>query len=703
MKRLSSVMVRTVIALLCVMTASLTLVITLGSQAVTKNQYRANIAQEEASIDSLSQVLDHEFYNYLSLATQITAHKDLRPINLSRNDPVAQIRARELLSALKGANSRIIDICLYFRAEDFFVTSVATYQPTSFISSYYSFGLISRADVYALFRDAENAQAKQAYPFFLPVGKVNTSDNDTAVSDALLFLLPLSRWSSNPYATLGILFQTNDIREQLSIVAGEGAARILDASGATLVSVGEESLAGGFAEDSSVRVFRRASARFGLTYEAYIKESALSRTNYASTGLILTITLMALLVALACLFFAQWVNQPIQQLMNNIGNSGRFVDESSYIRQYIYALDKTVEQNEKYVNELLVRRLLAGQPLHEDELARCETLLKKDYAHCMVMAVHMNHRPEHVVSLNARVYAHALVHFWQDAQRETLVCVLACDETGEAGLRHAEALLADPVFRGADAAALSPATDDPLQLSDSLLQANVHLREMLYQGRGGIEIADRPGARINAYPADTMHLLKRALRAEDGAAMRTHCDALCAVLLDPHMSPETGALVACDLAGLIPQLSEKISAPAQVFCDALRRSVSELADAADAAQPPQEQPEPDADQARQEIADAIEQMLECPGFGISTISEKFGMSDSAFSHMFKRTFGVTFISYVNQMKIQRSKALLNETNSSLDTIALRLGYSSASNFTRMFKKYEGITPGAYRQLARNGG
>ena len=207
MKRLSSVMVRTVIALLCVMMASLTLVITLVSQAVTKNQYRANIAQEEASIESLGQVLDHEFYNYLSLATQITVHKDLRPINLSKDDPVAQIRARELLSALKGANSRIIDICLYFRAEDFFVTSVASYQPASFISSYYSFGRISRSDVYALFRDEGNEQAKRAYPFFLPVGTVNTSDNDTAVSDALLFLLPAlfgadSIWLAMPVTEL---------------------------------------------------------------------------------------------------------------------------------------------------------------------------------------------------------------------------------------------------------------------------------------------------------------------------------------------------------------------------------------------------------------------------------------------------------------------------------------------------------------------
>ena len=76
------------------------------------------------------------------------------------------------------------------------------------------------------------------------------------------------------------------------------------------------------------------------------------------------------------------------------------------------------------------------------------------------------------------------------------------------------------------------------------------------------------------------------------------------------------------------------------------------------------------------------------------------MTDSAFSHFFKRFFGITFISYVNQRKIERAKELLCSTDESIDAVATRLGYSSASNFTRMFKASENITPFAYRQMCR---
>lgn len=106
-------MVRTLIALLCVMLVSLAIVIAFGTYAVIKNQYQANVAQEETSIKSLAQVLDQNFYDYISLASKISTLQELRPYCLSEKDPVAQIKAKELLQALKGANRRIIDICLY--------------------------------------------------------------------------------------------------------------------------------------------------------------------------------------------------------------------------------------------------------------------------------------------------------------------------------------------------------------------------------------------------------------------------------------------------------------------------------------------------------------------------------------------------------------------------------------------------------------
>ena len=697
LKHLSSMMVRTMIALLCVMLVSLTIVITCGTYAVIENQYQANVAQEEASIESLARVLDQSFYDYVSLASKITTIQELRPYWLLEENPVAQIKAKELLQALKGANRRIIDICLYDYNQDFFVTSIASYQPDSFIQSYYSFGGIDRTEVYHLFCTSRTL----SNPLFLPVGTVNTSENDTAISDALLFLTPLPQRSMHPYAALGILIQTNDIHEQLSIAAGEGAARIIDTNGTTLVSIGEERLSNGFEPNSKVHVFQRQSKWFNLTYEYHIKEETLSKTNLTSNSLILTLLCLVLMIALACLFFAKWVNRPIHTLMTNIGGSGRFVDESSYIRQYIYNLGKAVEQNKKYVDELLVRRLLAGQPLHKDELAHCESILKKDYAHCTIMAVHLAHRLDSVLPLTTQVHEHALVSILQDAQLETLLCIIASDEADHELLELAKALISEPPLKGADAAAIGTIEDDLLQLHDSQLHAVNCMKEMVYQGRSGIEIATIRRGHKNTYPSDIMHHLKSAFRSYNPGEMRLYCEQLCSVLLDPLMGPEIGTIIAYDLALLFPELSDKVSCSVQVFCESLRHCVADIADQFESTPPSTSTAGPTAESSRQKYIDAIEEMLEAPGFGISTISERFGMSDSAFSHMFKRIFGVTFISYVNQRKIQRAKTLLNETNLSLDALALQLGYSSASNFVRMFKQYEGITPGAYRQLSRN--
>lgn len=703
MKHLSSVLVRTMIALLGVMLASLALAIAFGTQAVTQHQYQMNIAQKEANVGTMATLLDNDFFDYFTLATQISTMPDLRPINLKETDPVSQIRARDLLEAFKGANRRIIDICLYMREEDYFVTSLATYQPQSFIQSYYSFGSIDRSEVYELFRGTTALKAQgQTFPYFLPLGSVNTSANDTAVSDALLILLPISQWSSKPHATLGILVQTDDIREQLSIVADEGAARMIDVHGNTLVCVGEERLSEGFAQSESVYTFRRPSSRFDLSYEVYVEESALYRTHFTATRLIMTLILLSLLVSLACLFFARWVNQPIRQLITHMGGTNsRLVDESSYIREYIYQLGKNVEQNEKYVSELLVRRLLAGQPLSDSELARCESLLRKDYAHCTVAAVRLNRRLEHVLPLTTKVYEHALLNILQEAQLETLICIIASDETDEDLMRQVKGMLADPLLRDAQIVTLGPIEDDPLRLRDSMLRAMSRVKEMMYQGRSGVEMANDHRDRRNSYPSDAMHHLKEAMQAKDASALRSYCENLCEILLDARMNPETGAIVAYDLANLFPELSEHVSCSAQEFCRLLRESVKDAC-AGFESQPPESETAAGTDGLKREIKACVEEMLEQPGFGISAISERYGMSDSAFSHMFKRTFGVTFISYVNQKKIQRAKQLLSETNFSLDVIALRLGYSSASNFTRMFKKYEDITPGAYRQFARTG-
>lgn len=65
---------------------------------------------------------------------------------------------------------------------------------------------------------------------------------------------------------------------------------------------------------------------------------------------------------------------------------------------------------------------------------------------------------------------------------------------------------------------------------------------------------------------------------------------------------------------------------------------------------------------------------------------------------FRRAFGCTVGAYVRQRRIETARMLLSTTRNPLAQIALELGFSSQSHFTRVFRRYAGTTPNQYRRL-----
>ncbi|OAS15054.1 AraC family transcriptional regulator [Paenibacillus oryzisoli] len=65
---------------------------------------------------------------------------------------------------------------------------------------------------------------------------------------------------------------------------------------------------------------------------------------------------------------------------------------------------------------------------------------------------------------------------------------------------------------------------------------------------------------------------------------------------------------------------------------------------------------------------------------------------------FKQITGQTFIDYLTQFRLNQAKKLLVETDEKINDIAIQVGYQPPY-FNRLFKKYEGITPGQFREKA----
>ena len=90
-----------------------------------------------------------------------------------------------------------------------------------------------------------------------------------------------------------------------------------------------------------------------------------------------------------------------------------------------------------------------------------------------------------------------------------------------------------------------------------------------------------------------------------------------------------------------------------------------------------------------------------PDLSVEMICDSLGKSRSYLSRMFKENTGMNLLDYLHTTRLTAAKKLLNETNLGIAEIAARVGYYSGWTLARVFKRYEGITPTAYRKAFCN--
>lgn len=67
---------------------------------------------------------------------------------------------------------------------------------------------------------------------------------------------------------------------------------------------------------------------------------------------------------------------------------------------------------------------------------------------------------------------------------------------------------------------------------------------------------------------------------------------------------------------------------------------------------------------------------------------------------FKQFHGCTVTEYIQQRRIGQAEHLLSDTDFSIGQIAQTVGYSSASRFAELFRKFTGLLPGEFRKMAK---
>lgn len=82
---------------------------------------------------------------------------------------------------------------------------------------------------------------------------------------------------------------------------------------------------------------------------------------------------------------------------------------------------------------------------------------------------------------------------------------------------------------------------------------------------------------------------------------------------------------------------------------------------------------------------------------LTSMSELTFVNPSYLGYLFKREVGVSFVEYVNEKRIDKAARYLLETNMKVYEIMDNIGITDKNYFLKLFKKYKGSTPTAYRK------
>ena len=87
----------------------------------------------------------------------------------------------------------------------------------------------------------------------------------------------------------------------------------------------------------------------------------------------------------------------------------------------------------------------------------------------------------------------------------------------------------------------------------------------------------------------------------------------------------------------------------------------------------------------------LESRIEEP-FDLDACADQLKLSRRQIERLFNRYLGVTPVRYMNDLRLQRGRALLAETDMSVTDVAIACGYASTSHFSKSFRVKYGVSP-----------
>ena len=82
---------------------------------------------------------------------------------------------------------------------------------------------------------------------------------------------------------------------------------------------------------------------------------------------------------------------------------------------------------------------------------------------------------------------------------------------------------------------------------------------------------------------------------------------------------------------------------------------------------------------------------------VQRMAQHSGLNPRTFARRFRAATGYQPIEYVQALRVEEAKQMLEADDAGVDDIALAVGYDDPASFRRLFKRRAGLTPAAYRR------
>lgn len=93
----------------------------------------------------------------------------------------------------------------------------------------------------------------------------------------------------------------------------------------------------------------------------------------------------------------------------------------------------------------------------------------------------------------------------------------------------------------------------------------------------------------------------------------------------------------------------------------------------------------------------MEKNLKSPNLSNESIARAAGVSEIYFRKLFKKQFGLTPHAYMQQIRINKAKAMLENGSADIESVYSDCGYNNVYYFFKVFKEKTGYTPTEYRE------